>query len=231
MRMIIIATLLVGLAAPGTAAAVPPYDASKIYPTEAAFMNSIRVYQTALAANPKDADAAYWLGDAYWEASIFYRDGRVPYGTDYLDRAIAALEQAVSIDDKYLAAWQVLTVAYFTRGARPALTDKPAPSDDEKSYAAALKVLALSEDLTVAYRGVPRPGARNGEVAIKYQPVRDRSVKWGPADTFVIADPDTKLVYRFSCAPLQTIKRPAFFLTKWEAFDRGYQPATVCPPP
>ncbi len=231
MRAIVIGVILAGLVAAGATAAVPPYDPSKIYPTEAAFMSSIKVYQDALAANPRDADAAYWLGDAYREASILYRNERISYGASYLDKSIASLERAVSIDDKHLAAWQLLAVAYFTRGAAPGATDKPAPTDDEKSKAAARKVLALSLDPAAANRGLPPAGARKGEVAIKYLPLPDRSVKFNPADSFVIGDPDTKVVYRFSCAPIQTIKRPALFLTKWEAFDRGYRPATVCPPP
>ena len=56
--------------------------------------------------------------------------------------------------------------------------------------------------------------------------------KYSPADFYVIGDEDTKIVYKYPCPSLPAIKRPAFFLTKWEAFDKGYKPATtVCPPP
>ena len=231
MRTVLIAVAVIGLVAAGVLAAVPPYDFTKIYPTEDGFTRSIKIYQDALAANPKDAEAAYWLGEAYWWASVLYSHGRIPYGAGYLDRSIEALERAVSIDDKHMAAWQRLAVAYFTRGAAPGATDKPAPTDDEKSLAAVQKVIELSRDSRAANRGIPRAGAHNGVVAIKYLPLPDRSGKYNPADFLVIGDRDTKLLYRFPCPSLPAIQRPAFFLTKWEAFDRGYKPATVCPPP
>ncbi len=232
MRAVLIAATLVALVGAPALAALPSYDMMRIYPTEAAFMGSIKVYQDALAANPKDADAAYWLGQAYWTASILYRNRRIAYGADYLDNAIEMLERAVSIDDGYLAAWQLLAVAYFTRGAAPGPADEPAPSDDEKSLAAERKIVELSRDPRAANRGIPRAGAHNGEVVLKYPPLpRDRTVKYRPADYLVVADPDTKLIYRFSCPSLPAIKRPMLFLTKWEAIDRGFRPATVCPPP
>ena len=230
MRAVLIAAGVIGLLAAVAVAGVPPYDSTKIYPTEAAFQSSIKVYQDALAANPKDADAAYWLGDAYWDASVLSRHHVVPYGEDYLDKSIAMLERAVGNDDKYMAAWQLLVIAYFTRGAAPSVMDPPALSDDQKSQAAAQKVIALSDDPSAANRGVPIAGKRSGEITVKYLPLPDRSVKYNPADLFVVGDPDTKLLYRYPCASLPAIRRPAFFLTKWEAFDRGYKAATVCPP-
>jgi len=214
---LVVAALLGLLAGTAAAAAVPSYDFTKIYPTEAGFMRAIQVYQSALAANPRDADAAYSLGEAYWEASVLYREGSVPYGAGYLDKSIAALERTVSIDDKYMAAWIVLVSAYQTRG------------DGAKADAAARKVMDLALELGLAGRGVPRAGAHNGVVVYKY-PSIDRSVKFNPANYFVVGDPDAKLVYKWPCASLPPIARPQFFLTKWEAFDRGYKPATVCRP-
>lgn len=234
MRVVLIAATLVALVGGPAIAAVPPYDLAKIYPTEAAFNGSIKVYQDALAANPQDADAAYWLGHAYWNASVLYRNGAVTYGAGYLDKSIDALERAVRADDKYMAAWQVLAVAYFTRGAVPDTPPggKHVPTDDEKSLAAEQKVLELSRDLRIVSAGVPpRSGVRGGEVTFKYLPLPDRSVKFDPADYVVVGDPDTKLLYRFPCATLPAIKRPMLFLTKWEAINRGYTPATVCTPP
>src|SRR5690348_8044078 len=99
-RLVFIAITLAAFAGAPALAAVPPYDVAKIHPTEAAFVSSIKVYQDALAANPNDADAAYWLGSAYWSASILYRNGAIAYGKDYLDKAIGALERAVSADDR-----------------------------------------------------------------------------------------------------------------------------------
>ncbi len=218
MRLPLVVVALLGLlAGTAAAAALPSYDSTKVYPAEAGFLRAIQVYQSALAANPRDADAAYGLGEAYWEASVLYRNGAITYGADYLDKSIAALERAVRIDDKYLAAWLVLISAYHTRG------------DEGKSQAAAEKAIALALDLSLAGRGAPRAGAHNGVVAIKY-PSLDRSVKFNPANYFVVGDPDAKLVYKWPCASLPPIARPQFFLTKWEAFERGYKPATVCRP-
>jgi tetratricopeptide (TPR) repeat protein len=194
-------------------------------------VSSIKIYQDALAANPNDADAAYWLGSAYWSASILYRNGAIAYGKDYLDKAIGALERAVSADDRYMAAWQLLAEAYFTRGAAPSVLGKPALSDDQKSEAAERKILELSRDPQASNRGVPRAGARSGVLAITYQPLPDRNVRYRPADFMVIGDADTKLLYQYPCASLPAIKRPMLFLTKWEAINRGYTAATVCPPP
>jgi tetratricopeptide (TPR) repeat protein len=229
-RLALVAVALAALAGAPALAAVPPYDVMKIYPTEAAFASSIKVYQDALAANPKDADAAYWLGSAYWSASILYRNRTIGYGADYLDRAIGALERAVGADDKHMAAWQLLAEAYFTRGAAPSAVDPPAPSDGEKSLAAERKVLELSRDPQAANRGVPVAGVRNGVLAITYPALPDRTVRYRPADYMVVGDADTKLLYRYPCASLPPIKRPMIFLTKWEAINRGYAPATVCPP-
>ena len=230
MRALLIAITLSVLMAVGAVAAVPPYDATKIRPTEAAFMSSIKVYQDALAANPQDADAAYWLGDAYWEASVLYRNGSINYGADYLDKSIASLERAVRIDDKYFSAWAVLVVAYQTRRAYPSIAGPPAPNDYDKSYAAAQKLIALSTDPAAVNRGLPRPGARNAEVAFRYPALPERGARFNAADLLVVADPDTKLLYRFPCPGIPAIAHPAIFLTKWEAFDRGYKPAAVCPP-
>lgn len=219
MRSAVLAAGLILLIATGALAAVRPYDFTKIYPTEDAFMRSIKDYQDALQANPKDAEAAFWLGEGYWWASVLYSHGQVPYGDGYLDRSIKATEQAVKIDDKYIAAWQRLVVSYYTKG------------DRERSREVALKLIDLAlHDPSAANRGIPPSGARRGEVAIKYLPLPDRSIKYNPAEFYVVGDPDSKLVYQYSCASLPAIKRPAFFLTKWEAFDRGYKPATVCPP-
>jgi tetratricopeptide (TPR) repeat protein len=231
-RTSLIAIALSALLAGGAWAAVPPYDGTKIYPNEPAFLASIKVYQDALAANPRDADAAYWLGDAYWQASVFNRDGSISYGADYLDKSIASLERAVSIDDKYFAAWQLLAIAYPTRNAPPNTTAffSPVPSDRDKGWAATQKVIALSRDPGAAYRGVPRAGTRNAEVAIRYPELPIRGVKFNPADLLVVGDADSKLLYQYPCSALPPIAHPMLFLSKREAFDRGYRPATVCPP-
>jgi tetratricopeptide (TPR) repeat protein len=231
MRIALAVLSLVALMAGGVSAAVPPYDPANIYPTEGDFVRSIAVYQRAIAANPRDSDAYYWLGFAYWEGSLRSRNGLVPYGAGYLDRAIDALEHVVSLDDKNLAAWELLAQAYPTRGSAPSgASPQGQLSDDEKGYQAAQKVVALSGDRAVAYKGSPRPGAHNGEVVVIYPSLPTRQ-KYNPADFYVIVDQDTKLVYKFPCSSLPKIAHPALFLTKWEAFARGYKPATVCTPP
>jgi len=87
-RSVLIAVGLIGLIATGAMGAVRPYDFTKIHPTEDAFMGSIKGYQDALQANPKDAEAAFWLGEAYWWASVLYSHAQVPYGADYLDLSL-----------------------------------------------------------------------------------------------------------------------------------------------
>src|SRR5207302_9392936 len=97
-RTALTAVRLVGLLAARAAAALPQFDLTKIPLTEAAFTRSIQVYQRAAAANPRDAEAHYWLGVAYWEASLQHRNMLIPYGDGYLDKSIAELERAVKID-------------------------------------------------------------------------------------------------------------------------------------
>jgi len=217
-RLALTLAAALGLLAAPAAAALPSYDMTRAHPGEAEFLRTIQPYQAALAANPKDADAAYGLGEAYWEASVLYRNGMISYGADYLDKSIAALERATSIDDKYLAAWLVLISAYHTQG------------DLAKADAAAQKAMALALDLSLAGRGSPRARVGNGKLAVQYVPLPDRAVRFNPADYFVIGDRDTKLVYKWPCASLPPIAHGQLFLTKWEAFDRGYKPGTVCTP-
>lgn len=228
MRLALGVVALLGvLAGVAGAATVAPYDSMRRYATEAEFLRSIQPYQVELAANPRNADAAYWLGYAYWEASIFYRNGWIPYGADYLDKSIAALERAVSIDDRYLAAWLVLISAYHTRARGATLTSLGI--DDDKSQAAAIKAVALGLDFGADNRATPQRRGR-GAMSPQYVPLPDRAVKFNPANYFAVGDRDTKLVYRWPCASLPPIQHGMFFLTKWEAFERGYTPAKVCPP-
>ena len=250
MRILGVVALLGLLAATAAAAAAPAYNAVTRYATEAEFMRAIQPYQDGLRANPRNADAAYSLGYAYWEASIQYRLGWVPYGADYLDRSIAALERAVSIDDKYLAAWLLLVSAYHTRatgsqqnsaqmpkmqGAEPGEIPPPVPveltmSDEDRSQAAAVKAVALGMDFGANNRGVPGTRGR-GAISPQYLPFPDRAVRFNPADYFAVGDRDTKVVYRWPCDSLPPIQHGMLFLTKWEAFDRGYKPsAVVCRP-
>jgi tetratricopeptide (TPR) repeat protein len=233
MRTVLVVLALVGVAITGVAASVPPYDSSKLYPTEEDFRRATEVYRQALEANPKDSEAHHWLGAAWWETHVMFNNGLISYGADAIDRAIRQLELAVESDDTNLGAWQLLWVAYTTRDrvgqlratqARRTVSTFP-PGDDEKAGMAALKVLALSLDPKVAFRGVPPAVMRKGEVAVKYPPITT------PADSLVVGDPASGLVYGFPCPSLPMIQRPTFFLTKEEAYQRAYKPATVCTPP
>ena len=270
---------VVGLMAARATAALPPFDLTKIPLTEAAFTRSIQVYQRAAAANPRDAEAHYWLGVAYWEASLQHRNMLIPYGDGYLDKSIAELERAVKIDDNYLAAWQLLAAAYPTRGTSLffSLGGLFGLSDDQKGWQAAQKLIILTQKQSIAYGGAPQPKGGGG-VAPASPPAAPGQTappppttappnpttgpagttapaspvgpagqpgpatgpagstgptkkKFNPADYYVIGDQDTKLLYQYSCSSLPAIEHPAFFLIKWQAFDRGYKPATICPPP
>jgi tetratricopeptide (TPR) repeat protein len=233
MRRALLTLGSVALLAAVAAAAVPPYDFSRVYPREQDFQQSIKVYQDALQANPNDAQAAYWLGVAYWETSVYYRDGKIEYGAGYLDKAIGLLERAVQLDDKNMGAWMALSNAYFTRGGPGPSANwlYPRESDFDKSRAAEEKVIALSMDPSANNRAVPRPGSHNSEVTNLYIPLGDRNVRFRPGDLYVIGDLDTRLVYHFPCASMPVIAHPQIFLSKWEAYNRGYRAAAVCPPP
>ena len=157
---------LVGLLAGRATAAVPPFDLTKILANEAAFTRAIEVYQKAIAANPKDVDAHYWLGVAYWEASLQWRNMLIPYGAGSLDKCIEELERAVKIDDNYFAAWQLLAAAYPTRGTRAVfgLGSLVGVLDDrEKGWQATQKLIVLSQKISIAYGGAP-PAPKFGGV-------------------------------------------------------------------
>ena len=145
---LLVVALIAGALIEPSAAAVPPYDPARFYPTEADFARSIAVYERAIAADPQDGEAYFWLGDAYWLASELYRLGLVSYGAGYLDKAIALLERATGIDDKNLGAWIVLVEAYRTRADR-------ARGDPEKEAMAEARLIAASFDLRVSTQAVP----------------------------------------------------------------------------
>ncbi|HLJ61965.1 MAG TPA: tetratricopeptide repeat protein [bacterium] len=200
-------------------AAVPPYADTVIHPTEAEFQQSIAVYQQAVAASDQDADAYYWLGVAYWQASSLNRNGTISYGADYLQRAIAALERAVSLNPKNIGAWLLLEEAYYTAG------------DVDKSFDAGDRLNALSVDLS-QYTGAMPPAAPRGGPTVVIPPAPSTLAPANPAfraSDFVYAgDTDTKQLYPLSCH-LPPMRHLVIFLDKWDAVSRGYTLVQQCP--
>ncbi len=60
-RTLAVAGLIVLLVA-GSAQALPVFDATRLFRTEAEFERAIQPYQQAIAADPRNARAHYWLG-------------------------------------------------------------------------------------------------------------------------------------------------------------------------
>lgn len=98
------------------APAVPPFDTTRVYASETAFQQAVQPYQAAIAANPANARAHYWLGVAYFHAYRLWRAGLAPYAAGYLSRAIASLEEAVRRDPAWLPAYLVLHDALVLAG-------------------------------------------------------------------------------------------------------------------
>ena len=132
------------LTAVSAAQVVPPFNVTRLYTTEAEFVRAIQFYQRAIAANPRNARAQYWLGYAYLYAYRQWIVGAAPYASGYLERAVPPLQEAIKIDplmvEAYLAlqdAYQLLgdldkaneTVALMLKRTRPGwLPSVPAPA-------------------------------------------------------------------------------------------------------
>jgi tetratricopeptide (TPR) repeat protein len=109
------AVLVVLVLGTGAAAqAVPPFDVTRLYPTEADFTRAIAPYQRAIAASPTNARAQYWLGFAYLHAYRRWLMGAAPYASGYLPRALGPLQEAIKLSpgspDAYLALHDVYTL-------------------------------------------------------------------------------------------------------------------------
>lgn len=104
---------------PAAAAAqqpLPAFDQGRVYVREADFQRAIAPYQAAIAANPRNARAHYWLGFAYLYAFRQYRGGLAPYAAGYVPRAIASLRQATQIDPNFIPAYMMLHDALVLSG-------------------------------------------------------------------------------------------------------------------
>ncbi|MGH2348630.1 MAG: tetratricopeptide repeat protein [bacterium] len=95
LRILAGVVLVLTLAGPA-GAAVRPFDTSQFY-TQAEFQAAIQPYLQAIAANPNDADAHYWLGVAYLHAFRQFHFGLSPWARDFAPRAIAELERALQL--------------------------------------------------------------------------------------------------------------------------------------
>ncbi len=102
----------------GTAAAqaLPPFNAARLYLTEAEFARAIQPYQQAIAANRQHARAHYWLGYAYVYAFRQWQLGAASYAAGYGERAVATLQEAIRLDETFTPAYLALHDAYRLTG-------------------------------------------------------------------------------------------------------------------
>jgi tetratricopeptide (TPR) repeat protein len=115
-RGLVTVAVVAGLAGTALAQALPPLDVSVLYPTEAAFTRAIEPYQRALAADPRNARAHYWLGVAYLYAYRLWAVGAAPYASGYLPKAVASLSEAIRLNPSLVEAYTALHDAYHLMG-------------------------------------------------------------------------------------------------------------------
>jgi tetratricopeptide (TPR) repeat protein len=95
-RVILVTAVLASLASTPVAAAVPPFNTTRLY-SETEFAAAIKPYTDAIARNAKDADAYRWLGVAYFHLYRIYTYGFAPFAGDYGTKAVEALERSVQL--------------------------------------------------------------------------------------------------------------------------------------
>jgi len=95
---------------------LPAFDQGRVYSREADFQRAIAPYLAAIAANPRNARAHYWLGVAYLYAYRQHRGGMAPYAAGFLPRATTSLRQAVQLDPNFIPAYLVLHDALVLAG-------------------------------------------------------------------------------------------------------------------
>ncbi len=110
------AGLVLLLVAVAVAQALPVFDTSRLYLTEAEFTRAIQPYQQAITADARNARAHYWLGFAYLYAWRQIQFGIAPYAAGYLPRAVASLSEAIRLDPGMLLAYLSLQDAYVFLG-------------------------------------------------------------------------------------------------------------------
>ncbi len=115
MRTLAASGLIVLLIA-GGAHALPTFDTTRLFKTEAEFTRAIQPYQQAVSANPRNAAAHGWIGFAYLHAYRQHRQGWAPFAAGYLDRAIPPLQEAIKLDATLVQAYVSLHEAYWLKG-------------------------------------------------------------------------------------------------------------------
>jgi len=110
-----VVALLMGTV-PAHAQPLPALDTSRLYADEAAFARVIQPYQQAIAANPRNARAHYWLGFAYLYGYRLWQMGMAPFASGYLAKAVPPLQEAIKLDPGLLAAYLALQDAYWMTG-------------------------------------------------------------------------------------------------------------------
>ncbi len=116
-RIVIATSLLLGVLATVSVAALPPFNTSRVY-SEAAFAAAIKPYTDAIAKNANDTDAHYWLGVAYLHGARLSRFGLAPYAADFAPKAVASLERAAKLRPTSVPVLLTLLDAYRSVGDR-----------------------------------------------------------------------------------------------------------------
>jgi tetratricopeptide (TPR) repeat protein len=118
MRVIASVTAIVLLCAVLAAAqaALPIFNTSRLYTTDAEFNRAIQPYQQAVTANAKNARAQYWLGFAHLHVYVLWYHGGAPYASAFLPKAIDALSKSIEADPKMVDAYVALHDAYVLAG-------------------------------------------------------------------------------------------------------------------
>ncbi|MBI4277916.1 MAG: hypothetical protein HY660_05620 [Armatimonadetes bacterium] len=132
-----VAMVLGGGIMPAGATHLPPFDITRIYPTEAAFQQAIRPYLDALAADARHPRAHYWLAIAYLHMHRLHRFRLIDYGSRGLPLAVEAAQKAVEIDPGFVGTWAALIDMY-------SLTD-----EEQKAFGASQKLVEVGRRIPV----------------------------------------------------------------------------------
>ncbi len=91
-------------------------ELSAVYPSEAAFNAAVAPMRQAVQQNPRDAQARYRLGMAYFNAWRQFETGLIPYGRDYHRTAEAEFRAALAASPGHLGSLLALYGLLRLRG-------------------------------------------------------------------------------------------------------------------